>query len=179
MENKELVRWLNRLIEMGEDNQYEDGLNINHHTSNAFIRSRVDTAKVFSFIEKWAAENSINLFCISPEGLETPFQYRTWSTNENPARLLFDQEVYAALNKPNTVIVCRDLHKMEDKKVRRLLLDFFNNPVVLTDEKATRFEYMKNILFTIGIIGTMTNSEFWELVVMDAKQWPVLEFDEE
>lgn len=128
-----------------------------------------DLDQVDQTIVDWAKANSVNLVVIeNGDQSYTKCGHTSIENIHNVAFLSVSEEQLALLNLPNTVLYFKRIDKMEDKMVRRRLLDFMRRHLVtMGDEKVY---FAKNILFSIATISNdMDRYEYYELCTVDAK----------
>ena len=139
------------------------------HADNVLISAtRTDLDQVDQAIVDWAKANSVNLVVVEDgDPTYTRYGYASFG-NIREGFLSVSKERLFLLNSSDTVLYFKRIDNMQDKMVRRHLLDFMRTHLVtLGDEKVY---FAKNILFSIATISDdMDNYEYYELCTLDAK----------
>ena len=122
-------------------------------------------------IEKWAKENEVNFIVVDGNDQSVIKKAAKCVTIGNFTKnyIAPTKDQIEKLNKPNTILFLKNLHKMEDKVYRRWLFDFMNELIVADDSKEEGYTFVKNMLFVVGTVGEMSGKDVFEMCTMDAK----------
>ena len=139
------------------------------HAENALISAvPADLDQVDQAIVAWAKANSVNLVVVEDgDPTYTRYGYASFG-NICDEFLSVSKEQLLLLNSSDTVLYFKRIDNMQDKMVRRHLLDFMRTHLVTLGDGKVYFA--KNILFSIATISNdMDHYEYYELCTVDAK----------
>ena len=122
-------------------------------------------------VEKWAKDNNVNLFVVDGNDYDVircasemvSIGYLTKSY------LAPTKEQIEKLNKDNTVLFLKNIHKMDNKFYRRKIFDFINELIVADESKEEGYTVVNNMLFAVATVGEMDHSEAFEMCTIEAK----------